>query len=355
MRHEEPDSHFIDHTLKIAHDYRYGLMVDLEAEREAPDLGQMSRELFLQELQRRLAWLQYELTPGGRGMENIPMNIGRTYYFSNLNVPTRATQKQVKTALGHGRLATGQRRAPVRPFISTGPMQIDLSRVEAWRARINRVRQAWAEEDEEEGDGAEPLEHIHQSDIDSQATLSDEDIDTAVYIPRVRQEGVPRLGYWNPRVPGYDPRNAPKERVRHHSLWERHLRPHLRAPRHRGRRLGEAARRRSHSPHFSGSIFPPHSRAHQPQSRSQGQAQEKARQGGRGKGQEKGPGQSQGQAQGQARGQAQGPARSEISGLGKRLRNLANKYLRTDTSPLSSNPKDASKDQSRGFWWFRRK
>lgn len=138
--------------------------------------------LFLDDLQRRLQWLQYELSRGFRAPDHIG-EMSRLVFGSGVVSVSRASQVTRLRRLSRGSeygdglfiRATGR-----------GKRLVVLSEVESWRAAINGHRIATA-------DGQPPtlLKRIIHYEGSSEPGSGYDDIDTAAYILRKPPNGIP--------------------------------------------------------------------------------------------------------------------------------------------------------------------
>ncbi|KAI9753891.1 MAG: hypothetical protein M1815_005935 [Lichina confinis] len=138
--------------------------------------------VFVDDLQRRLKWLQFELSPGFRGPGRFMGNSGQVYEGSDNNALSRASQ------LRRLRLVSRSSAPPQTATRSRRPRTVIFPGIESWRGEMNQHRRAVS--DDPSADSALAPKVLYQGSSDPGE--SDDDTDTAAFVLPKPPQGIPQ-------------------------------------------------------------------------------------------------------------------------------------------------------------------
>ncbi|KAI9831645.1 MAG: hypothetical protein M1826_003254 [Phylliscum demangeonii] len=210
-----------------------------------------SQPLFWDELERRLFWMAHEMAPGLRGPEDNPSESIAVSSGGKENAVARMPEAERKITLA---LVRGITLAPPDPK-RTRRRRVSISRYEPWRAAVNSLRQETCPDRRP----APVLKRKPQYEDDSEATMTDEDIDTAAFaLPKPPPGWPSHVLVRSLHQPTRDQRPF---RVDGKYQWEELRRPHASTPL---KRAAQSLRRGSaRAKHFllRGRVIKRHARA----------------------------------------------------------------------------------------------
>ena len=169
-----------------------------------------SEKAFLTHLDRKLNWLQHELTPGFRGPDDNPAE----HFSLTKNAVSRATEMDKR--LGDSRARREGNRLPGVKAQRRKKIKIDTFDIECWRSAVNESRT-----DGDEGPGAllRPIEQF--KDMGNQGA-ADGAIDTAAWVLKRPPQGFPSLS-----VQAASGLLNRKGGIEKHHDWEKRRRPEI--------------------------------------------------------------------------------------------------------------------------------
>ncbi|KAI9800013.1 MAG: hypothetical protein M1833_003542 [Piccolia ochrophora] len=165
-----------------------------------------SEKTFLREMDRKLTWLQFELSPGFRGPEDNPAESFVNAQGLTSNAVTRATGLE-DARDESGQSQTGSTTQNRRPKI------LDTPKLDEWRIAVNGLRRLSRDEKDS------PQRAIAHYEDDPHRGIGSGDIDTAAWILRRRPQGYSEANTHNSPAP------LRATRAEKHNDWEKRRRP----------------------------------------------------------------------------------------------------------------------------------